>query len=228
MKKCIKCKNDMMDNENICIHCGINQTKLYLKRIMIWTVVSIMMIGGISTAASNYEKQRQQEKYNRNSKTEEIIDNNDQETNIQDSNNTNEDIYNTSYDTSKLLHITVDDLKTTLTLNDNKKYFILSASPYCSHCIEFIPKVNRSLEDYSYAVEYIDMSTLTTNEINLIRNQKGFTSFGSTPIVYVVQNGIAIDSSIGNVDYYNYLDFIESHGVKKKNNSDEIVIESVK
>ncbi|MBQ7104494.1 MAG: thioredoxin family protein [Bacilli bacterium] len=234
MKKCKNCNSDIFDNEKICMHCGAVQENNNNDKKKFVICIGIILIIAILYVAYNYKLSEQTETNSFKEESNEEVENNNNnnENNLYDNNyedeKTDDNYYNSSYDTSNFFHISIDDLNKTLNQKDNQKYFVLAASPYCSHCLEFVPKVNRSLEDYEYAIEYIDMSKVSTNDVNTIRQKRGFSSFGSTPIVYVVQNGIAIDSSIGNVDYYNYLNFLEKHGVQKKDNSDEIIIESVK
>jgi len=86
-------------------------------------------------------------------------------------------------------------------LIDTKENFVLYiGSANCSHCLSFKPTLETIIEKYQLDVKYIDISTLTDKEYEVLKNK---TKLQGTPTVVFIEDGVVQTSPkiVGAVDY---------------------------
>ena len=138
----------------------------------------------------------------------------------------------TEYDVSMFNKISFDDFKDMLEDGDKKVRFVFTGRSNCTFFLRFLPSLQKSVEEYDYQLDYLDMITVYDTQASTyskeddetleeIRDMDSHftdqnTYLGSTPMVYVVQNGKVIDVHAGYTEYEDYASFLEEHDVKKK------------
>ena len=138
----------------------------------------------------------------------------------------------TEYDVSMFKKISFDNFKDMLEDSDKKVRFVFTGRSNCPYCLKFLPSLQKSVEEYDYELNYLDMITVydtkastyskeDDEKLEEIRDMDSHfsdqnTYLGSTPMVYVVQNGKVIDVHAGYTEYEDYASFLEEHDVKKK------------
>jgi len=100
-------------------------------------------------------------------------------------------------------------------LIDEKSDFVLYiGSANCSHCQSFKPTLERIIQNYQLDVKYIDISTLTNKEYEVLKNK---TKLQGTPTVVFVNDGVVQTSPkvIGAVEYSAALEKFKESGYIK-------------
>ena len=135
---------------------------------------------------------------------------------IEEEDDEDESIHN-SYDVSMFKSIDISTFTRYFSLHDNVTYFVYTGRETCSHCIDFLPSLQRSVREYYYELYYLDIDTVSNNDINTVKNMSNkLQEFGSTPIVYAIRNGEVVDNQLGYTTYANYEQFLTTNGVIKK------------
>lgn len=138
----------------------------------------------------------------------------------------------TEYDVSMFNKISFDDFKDMLENGDKKVRFVFTGRSNCSFCLKFLPSLQKSVEEYDYELDYLDMISVYSPQASTyseeddktleeIREMDSHftdenTALGATPMVYVVQNGKVIDVHAGYTEYEDYASFLEEHDINKK------------
>lgn len=138
----------------------------------------------------------------------------------------------TEYDVSMFNKISFDDFKNMFEDGDSKVRFVFTGRSNCSFCISFLPSLQKSVEEYDYELDYLDMITVYSTQASTYSKEDDKTleeiramdshfsdentALGATPMVYVVQNGKVIDVHAGYTEYEDYASFLEEHNIKKK------------
>ena len=143
--------------------------------------------------------------------------------------NSSEEI-NQDYDVSMMESVDLDTM-----LNDVFKrediQVVYMGRPTCSHCIEFLPSLQKAQEEMGYKTVYLDIETVDSSsdqfeefvsklDKNYTMNVNGeeqtdtYGSFyGYTPAVFLYQNGEMIDGKIGALSYDELVEWLEANGV---------------
>lgn len=95
---------------------------------------------------------------------------------------------------------------------ENLVLYIGSAN--CSHCLNFKPTLEKIIEKYQLDVKYIDISTLTDKEYEVLKNK---TKLQGTPTVVFIEEGVVQTSPkiVGAVDYTTALEEFKESGYIK-------------
>jgi len=128
-------------------------------------------------------------------------------------NNNNSD----DYDVSMFNELSIANFKDLFNKPKDEIYFIYTGRETCSHCLEFLPNLQKSILDYDYDLYYLDMDNVNMSITKEIREfDSKLNNFGATPIVYVIQKGKVIDYSLGYKSYDNYSKFLERNNIKRR------------
>jgi predicted bacteriocin transport accessory protein len=83
---------------------------------------------------------------------------------------------------SYIVDTTLDEVKEKI---ENKEDFILYiGSKTCSHCAQYRPKLEDVANEYEITVYYVDVSTLSTEEENELKNIANYTGTPTTAFIY--------------------------------------------
>ena len=129
--------------------------------------------------------------------------------------NAGNEVVNTSYDVSKMKEITVEEFESAI--KDDDREVVYFGRKTCSHCVNFVPKLNQASEEYGYQTLYVDMDKVTEDEYYKIFELLGdFASEGfGTPTVAILDDGEIKDVNIGETSYEGFASFLEKNGFEK-------------
>lgn len=220
MRKCSNCNNQINAGERICTHCGAYQTRspqsgLVLSFIMIFAVLIFMIYSFVKLTEQqeNANKYKEQQEINNNNNTNNNSNNN-QNNNNQNNNKSN----NKKYDTSMFENISTEEFFKILNAKDNIIRYVYTGRPSCSYCVQFIPVLQQSINNYNYALYSLDVTYITENDYNYVIEYDIVleNTFMTTPMVYAIKNGKVVNVNKGYTDYQTYSKFLENTGVKRK------------
>ncbi len=125
------------------------------------------------------------------------------------------------YDISLFTEVSGDDMLDILERDDDTTYFIAVGRSGCPFSQQFLPHMQRSVNEYDYTLYYLDTDKLEEDTATKITEKSEVFSdensvFGATPIVYVIRNGKVEDVHAGYSEYDEYAKFLEDNDVKKK------------
>lgn len=121
------------------------------------------------------------------------------------------------YDVSKFESITAGDFIDMFEADD-ETYFVYTGRSTCGYCVQFVPVLNQSIEEYDYTVHYLDVSTVSDSDYETIigLDDELEENFGYTPMVFVVHDGEVVDVNEGYSEYEAYQSFLEENDIEKK------------
>lgn len=121
-----------------------------------------------------------------------------------------------NYDTSMFKSLSGGDFLEKI--KNKETFFLHTGRAGCGYSVNFLPILKQSINDYSYNVYHLDVTTVTSKIVTDIQNINADLKeyFGRTPIVYYFSNGTLKDMSIGSVSEADYYSFIEKNGAIKK------------
>ena len=124
---------------------------------------------------------------------------------------------NTEYDVSKFTEINYEEFIDKY--NGSEQSLIYIGRSTCIHCINFVPVLNEAQNKYGYITYYLDISKITEDEYNDIKNLESFLdeNFGLTPMVIVVKDNKIIDNGtwMGEGSIEEFSKFLEKLGYDK-------------
>jgi len=122
------------------------------------------------------------------------------------------------YDVSMFKEITAKEFIKMFKEKDGKRHYIYTGTSSCSYCIAFLPSLQKSVEEYDYTLYYLDVASVTQEEMEEIQglDDKFKEFFGYTPMVFVTKNAVVRDVNEGYVEYETYAKFLEDNKVSKK------------
>ncbi len=103
----------------------------------------------------------------------------------------------------------------------------------CSHCVSFLPSLQKAQEELGYKTVYLDIETVDTSssefeefknkldmQYTMTENGEEKTDtygsfYGYTPAVFLYQNGKMVDGKIGGLDYDKLIDWLKDNGIGK-------------
>lgn len=88
----------------------------------------------------------------------------------------------------------------------------------CSFCVQFLPTLQQSVDEYDYTLNYYDINKLNDEAADKIKALSDFLeeNLGVTPVLIAVKDGIVVDSIVGASDYENLTSLLEKQGISKK------------
>lgn len=190
--------------------CNCNETNDYIK-YSFYTLAAIFVCVFISTIfiiMIAIDKE--------NSNKNQSTSNNQTTTNT--GTNTNNGGNDVEYDVSMFKEITADELVNKF--NGEEKSLIYIGRKTCGYCVAFLPMLQQAQEEFGYQTYYYDIDTITQDAYDKIVALSPFleNSFGSTPMVLVVQNGqiLSADGSgdgwVGYAEYETFKDYLINLG----------------
>lgn len=102
----------------------------------------------------------------------------------------------------------------------------------CSACVSFLPTLKSVQKDLGFKTKYLDITTVDTSssdystfiskltkEIEVNANGTKLTGkisefYGYTPMVIIINDGKAVDASVGALSESNFKKFLSSNGIK--------------
>ncbi len=126
---------------------------------------------------------------------------------------------NSGYDTSAFNQIKPDDIAT---LSKNKTIVVWVGYQECGYCQAYAPVMTQVTKDFGITANYIDISTITQDEWNVVLNLKGkgdwkdvSSKFEGTPFTIIVKNGTVIGGISGSTTAEGLEAVFEDAGLKK-------------
>lgn len=116
----------------------------------------------------------------------------------QDTTSEDKEEESTEYDTSKMESIDYSTFKDLM--NKEEKSIVLFARSTCGYCVKFMPILNDAIEKNDLKVYYLDVTTMTSENLNDVKSLDPFKEGVGTPTLLVVGNGGLIASNVGYVD----------------------------
>ncbi len=120
------------------------------------------------------------------------------------------------YDVSMFTEIDADKL---VDLYNSKKLSVIYfGRPTCGFCVQFLPSLQKSVEEYDYELYYVDIDKVSDDDVEKITKLDDFfeEKYGETPTVVFVKNKKIVDNQVGAADYDTYADMLEDNGIDKK------------
>ena len=112
--------------------------------------------------------------------------------------NESEEEESTEYDTSKMESIDYNKFKELM--NGEEKSMVLFARSTCGYCVKFMPILNNAIDKNNLKVYYLDVTTLSSDNVNDTKSLEPFADGIGTPTLVVVGNGNLIAHNVGYVD----------------------------
>jgi len=142
------------------------------------------------------------------------------------------DIYGVpEYDVSMFTEIKAKDIKS---LSKKEKIVVMVTRSTCGYCAMFAPVLSDIQRDYKVEIKYIDIAKVLdyenpgaqvldeeSDEIlkGLDTNSIGeqiMNSYGSTPLLLIIENNKVINGQVGYSDYTNVENIMKDEGFKKR------------
>lgn len=122
------------------------------------------------------------------------------------------------YDVSMMNNVDMDKLLDLFDSKENQVVYL--GRETCGFCVQFLPVLQQAQEEYGYTTNYLDITTVTTDDVNKLLkkdNDEKFLeeNYGSTPMVLIVKNGKLVDTWVGYSEYDEFAQFLEKNGFKK-------------
>ena len=122
------------------------------------------------------------------------------------------------YDVSMMNNVDMDKLLDLFDSKENQVVYL--GRETCGFCVQFLPVLQQAQEEYGYTTNYLDITTVTTEDVNKLLkkdNDEKFLeeNYGSTPMVLIVKNGKLVDTWVGYSEYDEFAQFLEKNGFKK-------------
>ena len=112
--------------------------------------------------------------------------------------NESEEEESTEYDTSKMESIDYDKFKELM--NGEEKSMVLFARSTCGYCVKFMPILNNAIDENNLKVYYLDVTTLSSDNVDDTKSLEPFADGIGTPTLVVVGKGSLIAHNVGYVD----------------------------
>ena len=125
---------------------------------------------------------------------------------------------NTEYDVSMMESVDLDKMLNDVFKREDIQVVYMGRST-CSHCVSFLPILQKAQEEYDYETLYLDISTVDSDGQSKIVNldEEFFNeNYGATPTVLLFKDNKIVDSHIGYSEYDDYASFLEKNGFSKK------------
>ncbi len=123
------------------------------------------------------------------------------------------------YDTSAFNQIKPADIES---LSKNKTIVVWVGYQECGYCQAYAPVMTQVTKDFGITANYIDISTITQDEWNIVLGLKGkgdwkdvSSKFEGTPFTIIVKNGTVIGGISGSTTAENLEAVFEDAGLKK-------------
>lgn len=124
----------------------------------------------------------------------------------------------TEYDVSMFTEI--DSNQLVKLFNGSKLEVIVMAREDCSYCVQFLPSLQKSVSEYNYKLNYLDINKAGADAkgVEAIKKLDKFfeENFGVTPIVVFVKDGKVVDQQVGAASYEAYAALLEKNNISKK------------
>lgn len=104
----------------------------------------------------------------------------------------------TEYDTSKMESIDYNKFKDLM--NSDEKSIVLFARSTCGYCVKFMPILNEAITKNNLKVYYLDVTTMSSDNINDVKSLEPFADGIGTPTLVVIGSGNLIASQVGYVE----------------------------
>ena len=119
------------------------------------------------------------------------------------------------YDVSMFTTIDADGVVNAF--NDDEMSVVYFGRATCGYCVQFLPVLQQAQSEYGYKTKYVDISTISEDEITKITSLDSFFEnyYGSTPIVVLLKDGKVVDYQLGYTDYSTFASMLENNGFEK-------------
>lgn len=123
------------------------------------------------------------------------------------------------YDTSAFNTIKPADIES---LSKNKTIVVWIGYQQCQFCQAYAPLLTQVTEEYGITANYIDISTITEDELNIVMSLTGkgdweefAASFSGTPFTLIIKNNKVVGGINGYVEASQIADAFDDAGLKK-------------
>lgn len=117
-----------------------------------------------------------------------------------------------AYDTFWYDEITVDEIEDLM--DSNTPVILWMGSQYCSHCADYAEVLDDSYFDYDYDIYYIDVDTLTEEDVEVLKSIDARLGSITTPTTLVLQNKKVKEIKRGAMSKTEYYSFLHSYGIE--------------
>lgn len=132
---------------------------------------------------------------------------------------TNQEETVSGYDTSAFNTIKPADIES---LSKNKTIVVWIGYQQCQFCQAYAPLLTQVTEEYGITANYIDISTITEDELNIVMSLTGkgdwedfAASFTGTPFTLIIKNNKVVGGINGYVEASQIADAFDDAGLKK-------------
>ena len=117
-----------------------------------------------------------------------------------------------SYSTVWYDEISVDEIEELM--DSDSPVILWMGSQYCSYCADYAEVLDDSYFDYNYDIYYIDVDTLTDEDVDTLNAIDARLGNVTTPTTVVLQNGEVKEIKRGAMTKDEYYLFLDSYGIE--------------